>query len=102
MSKSGPDRPIPFSIAVPTVGKQWSIRIGAIIHLQSPHDEYSGLTMRREIRINGVSSSVEVLHTMENASRRPVRWSIWQVTQVDASKGLEIFRSGERLPSDLR
>jgi hypothetical protein len=47
--------------------------------------------MRREIRINGASSSVEVLHTMENSSRRPVRWSIWQVTQVDASKGLEIF-----------
>jgi uncharacterized protein DUF4380 len=63
----------------------------AIIHLRSPHDEYSGITMRREIRINGASSSVEVLHTMENTSRRPVRWSIWQVTQVDASKGLEIF-----------
>jgi hypothetical protein len=63
----------------------------ATIHLQSPHDEYSGITMRRDIKINAASSSVEVLHTMENTSRRPVRWSIWQVTQVDASKGLEIF-----------
>jgi uncharacterized protein DUF4380 len=63
----------------------------AEIHLQSAHDEYSGLTMRRKIKLIGGSSSVEVLHTMENTSRRPVRWSIWQVTQVDASQGLEIF-----------
>ena len=63
----------------------------AEIHLQSPHDEYAGLTMRRKIKVIGGSSSVEVLHSMENTSRRPVRWSIWQVTQVDASQGLEIF-----------
>lgn len=63
----------------------------ATVHLQSQHDEYCGITMRREIKISGGSSSVEVLHTMENTSRMPVRWSIWQVTQVDASQGLEIF-----------
>jgi Domain of unknown function (DUF4380) len=63
----------------------------ANIHLQSPHDEYSGVTMQREIKISSGSSSVQVLHTMQNTSRRPVRWSIWQVTQVDASQGLEIF-----------
>lgn len=63
----------------------------AKIRLQSPHDEYAGITMRREIKITAGSSSVEVLHTMQNTSRRPVRWSIWQVTQVDASRGLEIF-----------
>ena len=28
---------------------------------------------------------------MQNTSRRPVCWSIWQVTQLDASQGLEIF-----------
>ena len=61
------------------------------IDLQSPHDEYSGVTIRREITCSRLSSSIEVLHTMENTSRRPVRWSIWQVTQVDASQGLEIF-----------
>ncbi len=63
----------------------------ATVHLQSLHDEYCGITMRRDIKIGAGSSSVEVLHTMENTSRRPVRWSVWQVTQVDASQGLEIF-----------
>ena len=59
--------------------------------LQSPHDEYTGISLRREIRMNSGTSTVEVLHTMHNTSRRPVRWSIWQVTQVDACQGLEIF-----------
>ena len=63
----------------------------AEIHLESPHDEYSGLTLRREIKISAGSSSVELLHTMQNTSRRPARWSIWQVTQVDAPQGLEVF-----------
>jgi hypothetical protein len=63
----------------------------ATIQLQSHHDDYTGITMRREIKVRTGSSSVEVLHTMLNTSRRPVRWSIWQVTQVDAPQGLEIF-----------
>jgi Domain of unknown function (DUF4380) len=66
-------------------------RSTAKIHLQSQHDEYTGITMRREIKISLGSSSAEVLHTMQNTSRRPVRWAIWQVTQVDADKGLEIL-----------
>ncbi|HZC24428.1 MAG TPA: DUF4380 domain-containing protein, partial [Candidatus Binatia bacterium] len=63
----------------------------ATIQLQSQHDDYTGITMRREIKVRAGSSSVEVLHTMLNTSRRPVRWSIWQVTQVNAPQGLEIF-----------
>lgn len=63
----------------------------ATIQLQSQHDDYTGITMCREIKVSAGSSSVEVLHTMSNTSRRPVRWSIWQVTQVDAPQGLEIF-----------
>jgi hypothetical protein len=61
------------------------------VHLKSGHDEYTGLTMQRAITIGAGCSTVEVLHHMENTSRRPVRWSIWQVTQVDAAQGLEIF-----------
>lgn len=61
------------------------------IELESPHDEYTGLTMRREITISKATASVHVRHIMQNTSRRPVRWSIWQVTQVDAAHGLEIF-----------
>jgi hypothetical protein len=63
----------------------------ATVYLESPHDEYTGITMRRQIKVSSGSSCVEVLHTMQNTSQRPVCWSIWQVTQVDAAKGLEIF-----------
>lgn len=72
----------------------WKAELGpdvAIVHLRSPHDEYTGITMRRQIKISSRTSSVEVLHTMQNTSQRAVCWSIWQVTQVNACKGLEIF-----------
>jgi Domain of unknown function (DUF4380) len=63
----------------------------ASVHLRSAHDEYAGVTMSRQIKISSGTSSVEVLHTMHNTSQRPVCWSIWQVTQINAEKGLEIF-----------
>jgi hypothetical protein len=61
------------------------------IHLTSPHDEYTGLTFSREIRISRGSAEVQISHTMKNTSRRPVRWSIWQVTQHDAHPDLAVF-----------
>ncbi|MDR3676414.1 MAG: DUF4380 domain-containing protein [Acidobacteriota bacterium] len=61
------------------------------IHLTSPHDEYTGVTLSREIRILRGSSDVQISHTMKNTSRRPVRWSIWQVTQHDAHPDLAVF-----------
>lgn len=63
----------------------------ASVHLESQHDEHTGITLRRQIKISSGCSSVEVLHRMQNTSRRPVCWSIWQVTQVNADKDLEIF-----------
>jgi hypothetical protein len=63
----------------------------AAIRLKSQHDEYSGVTLEREIGIARGSSIVRLHHRMRNTSKRPVRWSIWQVTQVDAAKGLDIF-----------
>lgn len=63
----------------------------ATIHLRSQHDDYTGITMSREIKVREGNSSIEVFHIMSNTSRRPVRWSIWQVTQVDAAQGLDIF-----------
>jgi hypothetical protein len=62
----------------------------ARITLESPHDDYTGITMQRHVQLCSASSSVNVLHTMRNTSRRPVRWSIWQITQVDAKQGLQI------------
>jgi hypothetical protein len=61
------------------------------IHLTSPPDEYTGLTFSREIRIFRGSAEVQISHTMKNTSRRPTRWSIWQVTQHDAHPDLTVF-----------
>jgi hypothetical protein len=63
----------------------------ASIQLTSGHDEYSGVTLAREIAITRGTSIVRVHHTMRNSSHRPVRWSIWQISQVDAAQGLDIF-----------
>ncbi len=67
----------------------------ARVHLKSKHDEYSGITLERDIEVRPGSSSVQLRHTMRNTSKRPVRWSIWQVTQVDAGQGLDIFVPAE-------
>ena len=61
------------------------------VHLTSPHDDYTGLTFSREIRIFRGSAEVQISHTITNSSRRPVRWSIWQVTQHDAHPDLAVF-----------
>ncbi len=61
------------------------------VNLKSQHDEYSGVTLEREIGISPGTSVVRLHHRMRNTSKRTVRWSIWQVTQVDATKGLDIF-----------
>jgi Domain of unknown function (DUF4380) len=63
----------------------------AAVHLKSQHDEYSGVTLERDIEIKRGSSIVRLHHRMHNTSKRPVRWSIWQVTQVDAAEGLDVF-----------
>ncbi|MBS1850548.1 MAG: DUF4380 domain-containing protein [Acidobacteria bacterium] len=63
----------------------------ASIELRSAHDEYSGVTLSRRLEIRPGTSIVRLRHRMENTSRRRVRWAIWQVTQVDAADGLDIF-----------
>lgn len=83
------------------------------IRLESPDDEYTGLKFSREIRLFRGSAIVEICHRVRNTSLRPVRWSIWQVTQQAARGGLsvtvplksyrqiygdEIYRNSEVLP----
>ena len=63
----------------------------AAMHLESPPDEYTGLTLSRVIRIFRDSATVEVRHAMRNTSARPVRWSIWQVTQLAANGNVAVF-----------
>lgn len=60
------------------------------IKLESPEDEYTGLKFFREIRLFRDSAKVEITHRIRNTSLRPVRWSIWQVTQQAARQGLSI------------
>lgn len=73
----------------------------AFIHLKSEHDEYSGLTLERTIEIHPGTAIVHLHHKMRNTSRRRVRWSIWQVTQVDAAHGLDMFMPAKSLHQTL-
>ncbi len=57
----------------------------AAVRLTSGKDEYTGLQMGRTIRIFRGSSRVVVESFMKNVSRRPVEWSIWEVTQLDTA-----------------
>jgi hypothetical protein len=67
----------------------------AFVHLESQHDEYSGVTLERTIQISPGTATVRLHHKMRNTSRRRVRWSIWQVTQLDAAGGLDVFVSAK-------
>jgi hypothetical protein len=67
----------------------------AVAGLESQHDEYSGVTLARTIEISPGGATVRIHHKMRNTSRRRVRWSIWQVTQVDAAHGLDVFMSAK-------
>jgi len=52
------------------------------VKLTSGPDKYTGLQMGRTIRMFRGSSRVAVESFMQNVSKRPVRWSIWEVTQL--------------------
>ncbi len=67
----------------------------AVACLESQHDDYSGITLARTIEISPGTATVRIHHKMRNTSRRRVRWSIWQVTQVDAAHGLDVFMSAK-------
>jgi hypothetical protein len=73
----------------------WSDGSRAFINLKSEHDEYSGVTLERTIELRSGSAIVRLHHKMRNTSQRRIRWSIWQVTQVDAANGLDVFMLGK-------
>lgn len=91
-----PGPPDPVLDSGPYEFKTTQAEQAASVHLKSQHDEYSGITLERNIQIGSGSSIVRLHHTMRNTSRRPVRWCIWQVTQVDAAEGLEIFAPADK------
>jgi hypothetical protein len=63
----------------------------AALVLTSPPDEYTGLTLQREIRITSDATRLRMRHVMRNTSVRPVRWALWQVTQQIAGPRFAVF-----------
>jgi hypothetical protein len=55
------------------------------VRLTSQSDSRSGVQIGRTLRIRSGSSTVKVELFMKNISKRQVRWSLWEVTQHDAS-----------------
>jgi hypothetical protein len=54
------------------------------VRLTSGSDSYTGVQLGRVLRIFRGSTRVAVESFMRNLSRQPVRWSIWEVSQLDA------------------
>ncbi|MGH9455867.1 MAG: DUF4380 domain-containing protein, partial [Terriglobia bacterium] len=63
----------------------------AALALTSAPDEYTGITLRREIRLFPGATTIPIHHSMRNSSSRPVRWAIWQVTQQRAGPSFAAF-----------
>lgn len=60
---------------------------GAVqLRMISPPEARTGLQIRRSFRLVPGSSRIELLLGFRNASSRPVRWSIWDIVQFDASR----------------
>ena len=56
--------------------------------VQSPPDPRTGLQITRELSLEPRAARARLRRTMRNVSQRPVRWSLWDVTQLDCSATL--------------
>lgn len=57
----------------------------AVVRLVSPDDPASGLRVTRELVVPPAGTAFRQRDTFTNVSRGAVRWSIWEVCQVDTS-----------------
>ena len=55
------------------------------IEMTSAQDPRTGVQITRRFTIHTWSSQVDVMLTFSNISQKNIRWSIWDVTQLDAS-----------------
>ena len=55
----------------------------ATVRLLSPRDPQTGIRFKRIIQIFENSTRVKFVSTMTNIDKKPHRWGIWQVTQLD-------------------
>lgn len=57
---------------------------GLVVRLTSPDDPYTGLRAVREFTVPARGTAFTQRTTFTNVVDRPVRWSVWEVAQVDA------------------
>lgn len=69
-------------------------RDGAHVRMTSPFDPRTGLVVEREFRVPEAGSEFRQLNRFTNAGEQAVRWSIWEVCQVDASLPGSLVRVG--------
>lgn len=73
----------------------------AIVRMVSPPDSRTGITIARELAVERGTTQTTMRLEMRNISRRTVRWSLWDVVQLDCSQtsptGVVEPRSGCRL-----
>ena len=66
------------------------------VRLTGPADPRTGLQFSRVIRLFAGGTRVRLEHRMTNISARPLRWAIWEVTQLDTSDGTDPSRPNPR------
>jgi hypothetical protein len=62
--------------------------------VQSAPDPRTGLQITRELELEPAAARATLRRTMRNVSQRPVRWSLWDVTQFDCGTGTGAVRDG--------
>lgn len=67
-----------------TLDEIWSDGEKASLSMTSPPDPRTGIQVSRRFAIQAGSTRVAVRLSFRNVSHRPVRWSIWDVVQLDA------------------
>ena len=79
----------PDPVGSPLEGAVWEAKITqasgayAEITMTSPMDKsVTGLQMTRRVRLYAGTTKVQVRETFKNVSDKPVKWSIWEVTQL--------------------
>ena len=60
----------------------------ATVRMASPPDPRTGVQIVRSLQIAALSTRVRVNLTFRNTTARPIRWSIWDVTQLRAERRL--------------
>jgi hypothetical protein len=66
-------------------------RLRAVV--QSPTDHRTGLQITRELELERNAARATLRRTMRNLSQRNVRWSLWDVTQLDCASDVDTVRT---------